>query len=63
MRTKLFCDITELDLIKKFDKIKVVKGFIINSNVMRKNEAEDFKSYSKYFLKTYKISLTHWGIY
>ena len=30
MKTKIFYDIAELDLIKKFNKKKIVKGFTTN---------------------------------
>ena len=50
MKTKIFCDIAELDQIKKFNK-KIVKGFTTNPSLMRKAGAKDYKSYSKKFLK------------
>ena len=52
MKTKIFCDIAELDLIKKFNKKKIVKGFTTNPSLMRKAGAKDYKSYSKKILKT-----------
>ena len=51
MRTKIFCDIAELDLIKKFNKKKIVKGFTTNPSLMRKAGAKNYKSYSKKILK------------
>ena len=51
MKTKIFCDIAELDLIKKFNKKKIVKGFTTNPSLMRKAGAKDYKSYSKMILK------------
>ena len=51
MITKIFCDIAELDLIKKFNKKKIVKGFTTNPSLMRKAGAKDYKSYSKKILK------------
>ena len=51
MKTKIFCDIAELDLIKKFNKKKIVKGFTTNPSLMRKAVAKDYKSYSKKILK------------
>ena len=51
MSTKIFCDIAELDLIKKFNKKKIVKGFTTNPSLMRKAGAKDYKSYSKKILK------------
>ena len=51
MNTKIFCDIAELDLIKKFNKKKIVKGFTTNPTLMRKAGAKDYKTYSKKILK------------
>ena len=51
MRTKIFCDIAEIDKIKKFNKKTVVKGFTTNPSLMRKAGAKDYKSYSKKILK------------
>ena len=50
MNTKIFCDIADLSLIKKFNKYKVVKGFTTNPSLMRKAGAKDYKSYSKKIL-------------
>ena len=50
MITKIFCDIAELDQIKKFNKKKIVKGFTTNPSLMRKAGAKDYKSYSKKIL-------------
>ena len=49
--TKIFCDIAELDLIRKFNKKKIVKGFTTNPSLMRKAGAKDYKLYSKKILK------------
>ena len=51
MNTKIFCDIAELDKIKKFNKKKIVKGFTTNPSLMRKAGAKDYKSYCKKILK------------
>ena len=51
MKIKIFCDIAELDLIKKFNKKKIVKGFTTNPSLMRKAGAKDYKTYSKKILK------------
>jgi len=51
LRTKIFCDIAELDKIKIFNKKKIVKGFTTNPSLMRKAGAKDYKSYSKKILK------------
>ena len=50
MNTKIFCDIAELDQIKKFNKKKIVKGFTTNPSLMRKAGAKNYKSYSKKIL-------------
>ena len=51
MAIKIFCDIAELSLIKKFNKKKIVKGFTTNPSLMRKAGAKNYKSYSKKILK------------
>ena len=54
MNTKIFCDIADLNSIKKFNKKKIVKGFTTNPSLMRKAGATDYKSYSKRILKICK---------
>ena len=54
MSIKVFCDIADLHLIKKFNKKKIVKGFTTNPSLMRKAGAKDYKSYSKKILKICK---------
>ena len=49
--TKIFCDIADIKLIKKFNKKNLVKGFTTNPSLMRKAGAKDYKSYSKKILK------------
>ena len=49
--TKIFCDIADIKLIKKFNKKKIVKGFTTNPSLMRKAGAKDYKFYSKEILK------------
>ena len=51
MYTKIFCDIADLTLIKKFNKKKIVKGFTTNPSLMHKAGAKDYTSYSKQILK------------
>ena len=51
MNTKIFCDIAEINQIKKFNKKKIVKGFTTNPSLMRKAGAKDYKSYAKKILK------------
>ena len=51
MNTKIFCDTEQLEIIKAFNKNKVVKGFTTNPSLMRKAGAKDYESYSKNILK------------
>ena len=51
MNTKIFCDIAELNQIKKFNKKNIVKGFTTNPTLMRKAGAKDYKAYSKKILQ------------
>ncbi len=49
--TKIFCDIADINQIKKFNKKKIVKGFTTNPSLMRKAGAKDYSKYSKEILK------------
>ena len=51
MSIKIFCDIANLSLIKKFNKKKIVKGFTTNPSLMRKAGAKDYQLYSKQILR------------
>jgi len=51
LNTKIFCDIADLNLIKKFNEKKIVKGFTTNPSLMRKAGAKDYEKYSKKILK------------
>ena len=51
MNTKIFCDIAEINQIKKFNKKKIVKGFTTNPSLMRKAGAKDYKFYAQKILK------------
>ena len=64
MKTKIYCDIAEIDQIKKFNKKKIVKGFTTNPSLMRKAGAKDYEKYSKKILKICKkkpVSLEVFG--
>ena len=64
MKTQIYCDIAEINLIKKFNKKKIVKGFTTNPSLMRKAGAKDYKSYSKKILEICKqkpVSLEVFG--
>ena len=50
MNPKIFCDIADLSIIKKFNKKKIVKGFTTNPSLMRKAGAKDYKLYCKKIL-------------
>ena len=52
--TKIFCDIADLNLIKRFNKKKIVKGFTTNPSLIRKAGAKDYESYCKKILKICK---------
>ena len=52
--TKIFCDIADINLIKKFNKKKIVKGFTTNPSLMRKAGAKNYSNYSKNILKITK---------
>ena len=49
--TKIFCDIADINLIRKFNRKNIVKGFTTNPSLMRKAGAKDYKLYSKKILK------------
>ena len=48
---KIFCDIADINLIKKFDKIKIVKGFTTNPSLIRKAGAKNYENYCKKIIK------------
>ena len=54
MGTKIFCDIADINQIKKFGKKKIVKGFTTNPSLMRSAGAKDYQKYSKEILKICK---------
>ena len=49
--TKIYCDIADIDQIKKFNRIDIVKGFTTNPTLMRKAGARNYTSYSKKILE------------
>ena len=49
--TKIFCDIADINLIKKYNKKSIVKGFTTNPSLMRKAGAKDYSKYSKEIIK------------
>tara|TARA_Y100000748_G_scaffold64610_1_gene52245 strand:- start:252 stop:944 length:693 start_codon:yes stop_codon:yes gene_type:complete len=52
--TKIFCDIADIKVIKKFNKKKLVKGFTTNPSLMRKAGAKNYSKYCKEILKITK---------
>ncbi len=48
--TKIFCDIADINLIKKFSKKKIVKGFTTNPSLIRKAGAKNYEKYCKSIL-------------
>ena len=51
MSIKIFCDIADLNQVRKFNRKNLVKGFTTNPSLMRKAGAKDYNSYSKKLLK------------
>ena len=54
MKTKIFCDIADLKIIKKFNNKKIVEGFTTNPSLMRLAGAKNYKNYSLKILKVCK---------
>ena len=52
--TKIFCDIADLNLIKKFNKKSIVRGFTTNPSLIRKVGAKNYIEYCKKILKIIK---------
>ena len=52
--TKIFCDIADINSIKKFNKKKIIKGFTTNPSLMRKAGAKNYKLYSNKIIKITK---------
>ena len=59
INTKIFCDIAELETIKKFNKKTIVKGFTTNPTLMKKAGAKNYKEYSKKFLRFVNVNQFH----
>ena len=52
--TKIFCDIADIKIIKKFNRRKIVKGFTTNPSLIRKAGAKNYSEYCKNILRTVK---------
>ena len=46
MKTKIFCDSADFEIIKKFNKNPLVQGFTTNPSLMRLSGAKNYKTYS-----------------
>ena len=51
MKTKIYCDIADINQIKTFNKKNIVKGFTTNPSLMRKAGAKNYEIYSKQILR------------
>ena len=54
MNTKIFCDIADKNLIQKFNKKRIVKGFTTNPSLMRKAGAKNYLNYCSKILNIIK---------
>ena len=54
MKTKIFCDSADLEVIKKFNNNPIVSGFTTNPSLMRLSGAKNYKNYSLKLLKVCK---------
>tara|TARA_Y100001958_G_scaffold147126_1_gene127504 strand:+ start:384 stop:1082 length:699 start_codon:yes stop_codon:yes gene_type:complete len=54
LKTKIYCDIADLNLIRKFNKKKIVRGFTTNPSLIRKAGAKNYKSYCNKILSVCK---------
>ncbi len=52
--TKIYCDIADKKIIKKFAQKKIVKGFTTNPSLMRKAGAKNYKNYAMQLIKISK---------
>ena len=55
MKTKIFCDIADINTIKSFNKKKIVDGFTTNPSLMRLAGAKNYKDYCLKILKICKV--------
>ena len=54
MSTKIYCDIADIEHIKRFNKKSIVKGFTTNPSLIRKAGAKNYKKYCQKILKICK---------
>ena len=57
--TKIFCDIADINLIRKFNKKILLKALQLIQALMRKAGAKDYKNIQKKFLKFVQINQFH----
>ena len=55
--TKIYCDIADKKIIKKFATKKIVKGFTTNPSLMRKAGAKHYKNYAIELIKRTNLYL------
>ena len=60
--TKIFCDIADINLIKKFNKKKIVKGFTTNPSLMRKAKLKITQNILK-IIKKLQINQFHCEVF
>ncbi len=64
MKTKIFCDSADFNIIKKLNNNNLVRGFTTNPSLMKLSGAKNYKNYSLKLLKACKtkpISLEVFG--
>ena len=64
MKTKIFCDSADFNIIKKLNNNNLVRGFTTNPSLMKLSGAKNYKNYSLKLLKVCKtkpISLEVFG--
>ena len=54
LKTKIFCDSADINVIKKLNKNSLVSGFTTNPSLMRLSGAKNYKNYSQKILKICK---------
>ena len=54
MKTKIFCDSADFNIIRVFNKNSIVDGFTTNPSLMRLAGAKNYKNYSLKILKSCK---------
>ena len=52
--TKIYCDIADIKLIKRYNSLNLVKGFTTNPSLIRKTGAKNYQNYCKQILKVTK---------